>query len=119
MSYDQSSEYSKFDGLWFKGKYLKGTLIYKNGDIFKGLFRDGRKYKGTLTYANGGDLLENKETRREHLARLISNSKEVRSDLIWKEFTGVWHDESNSEGTLLYEMGSKYVGKFKNNKRHG
>jgi hypothetical protein len=50
---------------------------------------------------------------------LISQSKEVSSDIIWKEFKGVWHDDRNSEGTLLYESGSKYVGKLKNNKRHG
>jgi hypothetical protein len=31
----------------------------------------------------------------------------------------VWHDDRNSEGTLLYESGSKYVGKLKKNKRHG
>ena len=43
----------------------------------------------------------------------------INSDLIWKEFRGIWHDDRNSEGTLLYESGSKYVGQFKNNKRHG
>ena len=26
------------------------------------------------------------------------------------EFEGVWFDEKNSEGTLKYESGSKYVG---------
>jgi hypothetical protein len=31
----------------------------------------------------------------------------------------VWHDDRNSEGTLLYDSGSKYVGHLKNNKRHG
>jgi hypothetical protein len=31
----------------------------------------------------------------------------------------VWHDERNSEGTLLYEFGSKYFGHLKNNKRYG
>jgi hypothetical protein len=31
----------------------------------------------------------------------------------------VWHDDRNSEGTLLYEFGSKYEGQLKNNKRHG
>jgi hypothetical protein len=39
--------------------------------------------------------------------------------MIWKEFKGVWHDDRNSEGTLLYESGSKYEGQLKNNKRHG
>jgi hypothetical protein len=50
---------------------------------------------------------------------LISKSEEVKSDLIWKEFKGVWHDDRNSEGTLIYESGAKYVGLLKNNKRHG
>jgi len=63
MTYKKSTEYSKFDGRWYNGKFLNGTLIYKNGDSFKGLFREGRKYLGTLTFANGGDLLESKETR--------------------------------------------------------
>jgi hypothetical protein len=49
----------------------------------------------------------------------MKNSRKVESDLIWNEFTGVWHDERNSEGTLLYESGSKYVGKLKSNKRFG
>jgi hypothetical protein len=49
----------------------------------------------------------------------MESSRRVKSDLIWKEFTGVWHDERNSEGTLLYESGSKYVGKLKSNKRYG
>jgi len=49
----------------------------------------------------------------------MANSKKVMSDLILNEFTGVWHDERNSEGTLLYESGSKYVGKLKSNKRYG
>jgi hypothetical protein len=31
----------------------------------------------------------------------------------------VWHDDRNSEGTLIYESGAKYVGSLKNNKRHG
>ena len=84
-----------------------------------GLFRDGRRYNGTLKFANGGDLLESKETRRQYLETLITQSKEVSSDIIWKEFKGVWHDDRNSEGTLMYESGSKYVGKLKNNKRHG
>jgi len=39
--------------------------------------------------------------------------------MIWKEFRGIWHDDRNSEGTLLYESGSKYVGQFKGNKRSG
>jgi hypothetical protein len=50
---------------------------------------------------------------------LISKCKAIKSDLIWKEFKGEWHDERNSEGTLLYEFGSKYEGQLKNNKRHG
>jgi hypothetical protein len=50
---------------------------------------------------------------------LISNSKEVKSDLIWNQFRGVWLDETNCEGTLIYEKGAKYVGFLKNNKRHG
>jgi hypothetical protein len=81
------------------------------------LFRDGRRYNGTMTFANGGYLLESKETRRKYLAKLISKSKLVSSDLIWKEFTGIWHDDRNSEGTLLYESGSRYEGQFKGNKR--
>jgi hypothetical protein len=64
MTYNDSSENSKFDGLWVAGNLFDGTLIYKNGDSFKGSFREGRIYKGTLTFANGGDLLESKETRR-------------------------------------------------------
>jgi hypothetical protein len=84
-----------------------------------GLFRDGRRYDGKLTFANGGDLLENKETRHEHLETLVLKSEEVKSDLILKEFKGVWHDERNSEGTLLYESGSIYKGQLKINKRHG
>ena len=63
MTYKNSHEYSKFDGHWTDGKFLKGTLIYKNGDRFIGLFSDGKRYNGTLTYANGGDLLVSKETR--------------------------------------------------------
>ena len=63
MTYKKSSDYFKFDGRWYNGKFLTGTLVYKNGDSFKGLFRDGRKFIGNMTYANGGDLLENKETR--------------------------------------------------------
>jgi hypothetical protein len=74
------------------------------------LFKDGRRYDGTLTFANGGDLLESKETRRQYLEKLISKAEEVSSDLIWKEFRGVWHDDMNSEGTLMYESGAKYVG---------
>jgi hypothetical protein len=62
MSYINSSEYSSFEGRWYNGKFLNGTLIYKNGDSFKGLFREGRRYKGTLKFANSSDLLE-KETR--------------------------------------------------------
>ena len=31
----------------------------------------------------------------------------------------MWHDERNSEGTLIYESGAKYVGLLKNKKRHG
>jgi hypothetical protein len=50
---------------------------------------------------------------------LKSKSEAVKSDLIWKEFKGVWHDDRNSEGTLLYESGSKYEGQLKKNKRHG
>jgi len=80
---------------------------------------DGRKYKGTLTFASGGDLLESNETRVQYLAKMIENKEAVNSDLVWKEFKGVWHDETNSEGTLLYESGSKYVGQLKCNKRHG
>ena len=75
MTYNDSSESSKFDGRWIAGKYCDGTLKYKNGDSFSGLFStDGRRYKGTLTYANGGESLETKQTRREHLAELISKS---------------------------------------------
>lgn len=110
MTYKKSTYYSKFYGSWFHGKFYDGTLIYKNGDSFEGLFRDGRRYYGTLTFSNGGDLLESKETRRQCLARLISNSENVKSDLICKEFKGAWQDEQNSEGTLWYESGSKYVG---------
>ena len=77
------------------------------------------RYNGTLTFANGGYLHESKETRRQYLAKLISKSEEVSSDLLWKEFRGIWHDDRNSEGTLLYESGSKYVGQFKGNKRQG
>jgi hypothetical protein len=44
---------------------------------------------------------------------LIENEKIVKSDLLYKEFKGVWHDHSNSEGTLLYESGSKYEGQLK------
>jgi len=64
MTYNNSSDQSKFDGHWVAGKLFDGTLIYKNGDCFKGLFRDGRKNEGTLIFSNGGDLLESKETRR-------------------------------------------------------
>jgi hypothetical protein len=64
ITYNDSSEKSKFDGLWVAGRFFDGTLIYKNGDSFKVLFREGRIYKGTLTFANGGDLFESKETRR-------------------------------------------------------
>ena len=35
------------------------------------------------------------------------------------EFEGVWFDEKNSQGTLKYESGSKYVGSIKLYKRHG
>jgi len=50
---------------------------------------------------------------------LIENEKIVRSDFLFKEFKGVWHDDSNSEGTLLYESGSKYEGQLKDLVRHG
>lgn len=43
----------------------------------------------------------------------------VRSDLIWTEFSGTWHDDDNSEGTLMYKFGGKYVGQLKKNKRNG
>jgi hypothetical protein len=31
----------------------------------------------------------------------------------------VWHDDRNSEGTLMYESGAKYFGQLMNNKRNG
>jgi hypothetical protein len=49
----------------------------------------------------------------------MSKFEAVKSDVIWKEFKGVWHDDRNSEGTLLYESGSKYKGQLKNFKKHG
>ena len=119
MIYKSSSDYSKFYGRWYDGKLYEGTLIYKNGDSFKGLFRKGRKYYGQMTFANGGDLLDSNETRTQCFARLISSLEKVRSDLVWKAFKGVWHNEMNSTGTLLYEGGSRYVGKLQSNKRHG
>ena len=119
MIFKDSSSYTEFNGSWIEGNFSDGTLIYKNEDSFKGSFLDGRKYKGTLTFASGGDLLESNETRVQYLAKMIENKEAVNSDLVWKEFKGVWHDETNSEGTLLYESGSKYVGQLKCNKRHG
>ena len=31
----------------------------------------------------------------------------------------MWHDDSNSEGTLLYASGDKYEGQLFNDKPHG
>lgn len=49
----------------------------------------------------------------------MSSSVLIKSDIIWKEFKGAWHNDRIFEGTLLYETGGKYVGQFKNNMRHG
>jgi hypothetical protein len=46
-------------------------------------------------------------------------SDQIKSDLIMTQLIGEWQDERNSEGTLLYDSGSQYVGQLKNNKRHG
>ena len=119
MTFKNSSDIKYFDGDWIAGQFHNGILIYKNGDQFKGLLKNRKKFKGTLTFANGGDLLDKKDTNKKHLAKLISKSIEFKSDLISTQFIGMWHDDSNSEGTLLYESGSKYVGQLQNNKRHG
>jgi hypothetical protein len=50
---------------------------------------------------------------------MMEYSKELKSDLMLNEFEGVWFDEKNSQGTLKYESGSKYVGSIKLYKRHG
>lgn len=63
MTYFESSDFSKFEGKWYNGKFDEGTLTYKNGDSYKGLFREGKRFIGALTFANGGDILESKETR--------------------------------------------------------
>ena len=63
MTYIKSSDYSKFEGHWYNGKFYYGTLTYKNENSFEGMFRDNRRYCGTLTFENGGDLLASKESR--------------------------------------------------------
>jgi hypothetical protein len=113
MIYKNSSSYSEFNGSWIEGEFNDGTLIFKDGDSFKGFFMDGKYWNGTLTFANGCDYHEREETKLEYLVNLIENEKIVKSDLLYKEFKGVWHDHSNSEGTLLYESGSKYEGQLK------
>jgi hypothetical protein len=118
MTYKKSSDYSKFEGRWHNGKLLNGTLLYKNGDSFKGLFCDGRRHFGVLTFANGGDLVESKDTRRSNHEKLISISEKDKSDLIWTQFRGVWHDDTNSEGTLTYKNGDSFKGLFRDGRRH-
>lgn len=119
MHYRNSDDYYGFDGHWIGGKFYDGTLVYKNGDSFKGLFRDGRRHKGTITFSNEGGNLERKETRSQKLSKQIQGSIKFKSDMIQTQFTGTWHDDRNSEGTLVYESGSKYVGQLKSNKRYG
>jgi hypothetical protein len=50
---------------------------------------------------------------------MLQNSMRIFSDLIAIQFEGVFFDEENSEGTLLYKNGGKYKGEIKNMKRHG
>jgi hypothetical protein len=50
---------------------------------------------------------------------MLKTSKDIKSDLIVIKFDGVWYDDKNSEGKLLYKNGAKYTGQIKNMMRHG
>ena len=42
-----------YEGEFFEGNILKGTITYKNGNIFKGKFEDGKKRFGLFEYIDG------------------------------------------------------------------
>ena len=129
------SDGSIFKGTWSRGKKLRGTLTYANGDIYTGDFGHGKRHDGggTLLKINGDKYVgvwefdkliigtyNRDSTPVEYFPK---NKKIIKKNNIkkWKAFKYIL-DEGTFEkgkGIIFYYNGSIYVGEFKEGKRDG
>lgn len=103
----------------------KGTYIYSNG-FYDGTFLKGMKHgEGTYVYKDGAILTGNWENdvlvginELSENGAVITTTKEGLETLISSRCL-VPGDCKNGTGTLIYFNNSKYIGEFKDAKRHG
>ena len=98
IEYPQNETISKYEGSVKNGvPWGKGTLTYKNGDIYLGEFENGEK--------NGFGLL------------IFAEDDEDEAQLT---FRGIFeNDQRQGNGTMIWKNGEKYVGNWKNDQRSG
>jgi len=118
----------------------QGTYTFADGDKYVGKFRDGKRHgQGTYYAADGtvvgegyfedGELMEDRGTSYaaqsdllpcpEDPSKYYDNCFGTFSASGWK-YVGEWKDnKKHGQGTYTYAGGDKYVGEFRDDKYHG
>jgi hypothetical protein len=91
MQFKEHPDFISFEGEWDNDKFIKGKVVYKNGEIYDGDFinevKDGF---GKLLYKKG------------------------------QSYEGQWkNNKRDGEGTYIFESGSVYIGQWVGGERHG
>jgi len=104
----------EYDGIFSKGKILKGISLYPGGAKYVGEFKNYMPHGyGTFIWKNGDKYVGQWKQGKSH----GDGSK------VWKDgrkyFGTFENDKLQGAGTLFYPDGKKYTGEFVNGKRHG
>ncbi|EJK73265.1 hypothetical protein THAOC_05121, partial [Thalassiosira oceanica] len=107
---------SVYVGNWAENEQNgQGTMTRSNGVVMEGHWKDGELSKGTVKYRNGdvyhGDL---KDDVRRH------GSGVYRYKFSGDTYVGGWSDgKQEGEGTMIYANGARYEGEWRGGSRHG
>merc|ERR1711966_51423 len=113
-------KYTYYSGDVFTGTFEnnlktgKGRITYKKGGFYHGCFKDGlRDGEGTFKYASG-DIYSGmwKAGKRHGPGTYVFAVTKY-------EYKGEWKDGQIAQGTWTLTDGTKYEGKFKDQKPYG
>ena len=96
-------------------KHGTGSYTWKNGNKYNGLFKNDYKTSGIYTYKNGTTFSGKFLNEKFHKGRELYVGKWA-GDKYLGDFK---NNKKHGKGTYFWKNGNKYIGEWKNDKLHG